>query len=161
MRNRNSDAPDRTTYCRTRADLTPLIVKGKWPSRDHWAPYVPKPLRAAIKKAMQPDPARRHETVQKFRRALEAARPRVSWWQAAGSPLPSWEGASSDGQILWRARVEAHPRGAFEFVVERRLPGRSFRKLTADGRQFAERTAADQHASQVLARIAQSGIASG
>jgi eukaryotic-like serine/threonine-protein kinase len=135
------------------ADVRDLIAKGKYPDRSQWLHHVHKPLRQVIKRAMHIDPNKRYADAGKFRRALEQARPKVSWWPGLPVNGLSWEGVAIDGTAEFRAVVEPTRRG-FRFNVERRLSGRAWRSFAADA--FSATTEAEviAHAQNVLGRIA-------
>ncbi|ELB94907.1 serine/threonine protein kinase, partial [Rhodococcus wratislaviensis IFP 2016] len=106
-----------------------LETKASIPAADGWMPYIHRPLRLAVTKALHSDPSKRTKSASDFRHALEKARPHVSWQSSTDSSHPelrhAWHGSALDG-TEWKAdvrRKSAH----FQFTVERRLPKRSWR----------------------------------
>jgi serine/threonine protein kinase len=138
------------------ADPLELIAKGRYPNRQFWLPHIHDRLRRVVSKAMHVDPNRRYTNAQTFRRALEQARPRVSWWPISPASGLGWEGVAPDG-TTWRARIESRARGGFRFTVERHLLGKAWRKKPADALDTATETEAIHHAHAVLSRIAVKG----
>jgi serine/threonine protein kinase len=139
-------------------NLVPLVQRGRWPNRELWAPYVSKPLRRAIKRAMNVSPDKRYASVRHFRYAVEKARPLVSWWDAVGGSIPGWDGESSDGTTQWRARLDEGRGDSLIFTIEKRRAGGAFRRLAADGARFGNRADALAHVSEVLSRVAELGV---
>jgi serine/threonine-protein kinase len=133
-----------------------FIAKGKYPNRKYWLPHIHPRLRRAVVKAMHVDPAKRYADARTFRRALEQARPYVSWWPTQPATGFGWEGASANG-TTWRAAIEPKTKGGFRFTVERRLPGKAWRKQNVDGRDTTSVQTAADHAHEVLSRIAAKG----
>ena len=139
-----------------RADPKELIAKGRYPNRKFWLPHIHDRLRRVVVKAMHVQPNKRYADAKAFRRALEQARPRVSWWPTSPASGLGWEGIAADG-TTWRAVVEPKIRGGFRFTVERRLPGKAWRKKNADAFDAATEADAIAHAHIVLDRIAVEG----
>jgi len=138
-------------------DIADVIVRGRFPDRRVWQPHVHDRLRRVVRKAMHLDPSRRYATAASFRHHLEQARPAVSWWPSVSPAWRGWEGAGTGDRTTWRSRIDARPRGAYVFTIERRLPGRTYRKLAADSQSFSDARSALRHASTVLARVAEAG----
>lgn len=134
-------------------DPMEFVAKGKYPNRKYWLPHIHPRLRRAVNKAMHVDPAKRYGDARTFRRALEQARPYVSWWPTSPATGFGWEGGAADG-TTWRAAIEPSPRGGFRFTVERRRQGKSWRKQNADARDMPNELDATNHAHDVLSRIA-------
>jgi eukaryotic-like serine/threonine-protein kinase len=139
------------------ADVRNLIARGRYPDRTLWLHHVHGPLRRVINKAMNMDPTKRYIDAGTFRRALEQARPQVSWSPGASVSGLSWEGAAVDGTATFRAVVEPTKRG-FRFDVERRLHGKSWRRSAADALSATTGAEAVAHAEIVLGRIALKGL---
>jgi serine/threonine protein kinase len=135
------------------ADVRDLIAKGKYPDRKLWLHHIHSSLRRVINKAMHIDPDKRYADAGTFRRALEQARPKVSWWPGAPVNGLGWEGAAVDGTAIFRAVVEPTRRG-FRFNVERRLSGKAWRRFAADAFDATTEAEAIAHAEVVLGRIA-------
>lgn len=129
-----------------------LILHGQYPDRKQWLSHVHKKLQTAVLKAMAPDPTKRFSSAADFRRALEQARPRVSWVVDAGSSH-QWSGTGNDG-VGWQASIVERSRGGFKFSVQRRLNGKEWRQIGADARSGSSSEALLAHAGQVLQRIA-------
>lgn len=110
-------------------------------------------LRRVIVKALHLNPDKRYSSAAAFRRALEQARPQVSWRM---TPLANeWDGEGADGSS-WRAGV-AQRRGGYRFEVVRRLPGRGWRRLAADERNGGTEAELLAHAEEVMGRVAEHG----
>jgi serine/threonine protein kinase len=139
------------------ADVRALIAKGKYPDRRLWLHHVHAPLRRVVNKAMHKDPDKRYADPGKFRRALEQARPRVSWWPTASASGLTWEGAAVDGTATFRGAVEPTTRG-FRFDIERRLSGKTWRRFAADALSATTEAEAIAHAEVILGRIAVKGL---
>jgi eukaryotic-like serine/threonine-protein kinase len=135
-------------------DPLELIAKGRYPDRKVWQPHIHDQLRRVVTKAMHVNPDRRYVDASTFRRALEQARPRVSWWLTNPASGLGWEGKATDG-TTWRAVVEPKPGGAFRFNVERRLVAKAWRRRSTD--DFETTAEAIAHARTVLGRIALDG----
>jgi hypothetical protein len=80
---------------------------------------------------MHVDPSKRYADARTFRRALEQARPKVSWWATSPATGLGWEGYSADG-TTWRASVEPKRHGRFRLTIERRLFGKAWRNGSGD-----------------------------
>lgn len=84
---------------------------GTYPPRDAWPDHVPAKIRKAVKKAMNPDPAKRYASIRDLRHALEQCRPEVAWHPPHFKDGEStWQGAASSGHC---------------WVVKRRLDGKA------------------------------------
>jgi serine/threonine-protein kinase len=138
------------------SDPMDLIAKGRYPNRKFWLPHTHDRLRKVVNKAMNVDPNKRYVDARSFRRALEQARPQVSWWPTSPATGLGWEGISSDG-TTWRAVVEPKVKSGFRFTVERRLLGKAWRKKPADAFEATTEAEALGHAHIVLSRIAVDG----
>lgn len=138
-------------------DPMDFVAKGKYPNRKFWLPHIHPRLRKAVTKAMHVDPAKRYPDARSFRRALEQARPRVSWWPTNPATGFGWEGMAAD-RTTWRAAIEPRTKGGFRFTVERRLPDKAWRKQNADGCDTTSVEDATKHAHEVLSRIAAKGM---
>lgn len=138
------------------ADVRSLIVKGNYPNRKLWLPHVHSPLRRVVNRAMHIDPSKRYADAGTFRRALEKARPKVSWWPGTPGIGSGWEGTAVNGTATFRAVVEPSKKG-FRFGVERRLYGRTWRRIARDSFEAASEFDAIAHAEVVLGRIAVAG----
>ena len=136
-------------------DPLKLIIKGQFPDRNYWLPHIHDRLRKVVKKAMHVDPDRRYADAKNFRRALEHARPHVSWWPTSPATGLGWEGIAPDG-TTWRAAVEPRVKGGFRFTIERRLPDKAWRRRS-DSLDAATEAQAIEHAHSVLSRIAIDG----
>jgi serine/threonine-protein kinase len=134
-------------------DLEAAIAAGRYPDRKLWQPHVHPKLRRVIVKALHVDPGKRYPSASAFRRALEQARPAVSWKMTPG--VEHWDGEGPDGSS-WRAEVVKR-RGGFRFEVARRLPGRGWRRLAADERDGNSPAELLPHAEQALGRVAENG----
>ncbi|WP_343930803.1 serine/threonine-protein kinase [Tsukamurella strandjordii] len=123
-----------------------------------WLPHIPMKLRACIAKAMHANPGSRFEGVEEFRRALEAARPRVDWQMSELAPDElEWSGAGFDGKV-WSASFRKRKRVAkWEFDVKVSVGGKSPRSRGSDKLLTDDRAVAFRHAEKVLQRIAMSG----
>lgn len=137
-------------------DPMEFVAKGKYPNRKLWLPHIHPRLRRAVTKAMCVDPAKRYTDARSFRRALEQARPQVSWWPVHPATGLGWEGIARD-LTTWRAAIEPRSKGGFGFTVERRLPDRAWRKQNGDARVMISVEDATDHAHEVLSRIATQG----
>lgn len=138
-------------------DPMEFVANGKYPNRKLWLPHIHPRLRRAVTKAMHVDPAKRYADARSFRRALEQARPQVSWWPTNPATGFGWEGAAADG-TTWRAAIEPRPKGGFRFTVERRLPNKAWRKQNVDARDTTSAEDATKNAHEVLSRIAVQGV---
>lgn len=105
---------------------------------------------------MHVNPNKRYADASTFRRALEQARPKVSWWTSSPATGVGWEGVDSGG-TTWRAAIEPKAKGEFRFAVEKRLRGKAWRKQSADALDAVTEAAAVAHAHQILDRIAVDG----
>jgi serine/threonine protein kinase len=137
-------------------DVRDLIAQGKYPDRKLWVHHVHGSLRKVVNKAMHIDPDKRYADAGAFRRALEQARPKVSWWPSTPANGLGWEGAAVDGKAEFRAVVEPTKKG-FRFNVERRLTGKAWRRIAADFVATTQSEAVAQ-AEVVLGRIAVKGL---
>lgn len=138
-------------------DPMEFVARGKYPNRKLWLPHIHPRLRRAVVKAMHVDPAKRYADARSFRRALEQARPHVSWWPTNPATGLGWEGVAADG-TTWRAAIEPRTKGGFRFAVERRLPDKAWRKQNGDARDTTSLDDATDHAHEVLSRIAVEGV---
>ncbi|OGS08348.1 MAG: hypothetical protein A2270_08090 [Elusimicrobia bacterium RIFOXYA12_FULL_51_18] len=79
------------------ADFQKRILRGTFPDRKDYAPYVPDVIQRICNKAMHPDPAKRFQTATQFRQQLE----RIKWnikWEAL-SPF-EWTGRADDASYV-------------------------------------------------------------
>ena len=134
------------------SDPMDLIAKGRYPNRKFWLPHTHDRLRKVVNQAMNVDPNKRYVDARSFRRALEQARPQVSWWPTSPATGLGWEGISSDG-TTWRAVVEPKVKSGFRFTVERRLLGKAWRKKPADAFEATTEAEALAHAHIVLSQM--------
>lgn len=127
------------------------------PAPDDWLPYIHKPLRRAVTKALHPDPRKRTKSAGDFRHALEKARPTVSWSESADKPH-SWTGSSLDG-TNWKAAITQNAsKTEHAFTIYRQLPGKEFRApKRSDFGEFNSLAMALDHAATVLQRVAARG----
>lgn len=152
----NGDAMGRA-FLKHIPDLADRILKGRYPNRNLWQPYVHGALKRVIRKALHVNPDRRYESAASLRHHLEQARPAVSWWPSQTASWQGWEGVTVGERTTWRARVDGQPRGGHTFTLERRLYNRAFRKQRDDCVSPSSPADALRHAETVLARVAESG----
>ena len=126
------------------------------PAPDDWMPYIHKPLRQAITKALHPDPRKRTKSADDFRHALEKARPTVSWIANVDEPH-SWTGSDLTG-TNWKAAIKQNANKKHAFSIYRQLPGKEFRApKRSDFDDFKSLAMALDHAATVLQRVAARG----
>jgi serine/threonine-protein kinase len=115
------------TWTGTTEAFARAVVRGAFPDRSEYAPFVTPALQKVIKKALQVDPLKRYASVADFRHALGNVRIACSWQQEADAE-ESWLGMGMNG--LFRVQV-ALAKGALEVSRCKTAPG-SFRKISAD-----------------------------
>ena len=154
----NGDGFLRTSKAATPSDLQDEIKSGRLPPRNLFEIHVHEALRRVARRAMHPDVGKRFSSATEMRHAVEAARPTVSW-DASGSTGTdlAWEGESLDGSASWRAAITAAKGRAWNFQVERRLSGKSFRSVRSASGRFPDRETALSRAGEVLQRIGATG----
>lgn len=153
----NGDALMRSVAA-TAGDVPALVAAGKYPDRRRWAPHLHDSLRRVVRKAMNPDPARRYPSASELRHALEGVRPTVSWAPVGSIAAATvWEGTNVDSTARFRARLGTSLRGRYVFELARQGPSGTFRTIRADdlGSDSSRETAA--HAASVLQRVAVEG----
>jgi serine/threonine protein kinase len=66
------------------------IVAGDFPDRRYYRIYIPKSLKLVINKTMNPDPAKRFQSADELRQALERTKIRCSWTEKFVGGRLSW-----------------------------------------------------------------------
>ena len=154
----NGDGFLRVARAATPVDLQCAITSGALPPRGAFEIHVHDALRRVARRAMHVDPVKRFQSAAEMRHSLEAARPNVSWSASVRARTDlTWEGESIDGSTSWRAAISAARGSAWDFRVERRLSGKSFRTVRSASGRFSDRDTAMEHAPAVLQRIAVQG----
>jgi serine/threonine protein kinase len=137
------------------ADVRAEIVAGRYPDRKKWMPHVHKSLRRVVNRAMSSDPGKRFTSAAAFRRALEQARPVVSWTVNMSEPN-KWIGISAEG-AEWRVEVLSSSSNSFGLEVMRALPGKKLRRYSSDQSTHSTQHEAFEQAALVLERVATNG----
>lgn len=98
----------------------PQMTRGTWPDRHLWLPHVPAALRSVVRKAMNPDLARRFATVDEFANALG----RVSIPVKLGECKPmetsdGWEWKHRNGPQEYNTVLRSGQKGGLEIASTR------------------------------------------
>jgi serine/threonine protein kinase len=130
------------------------IVRGRFPNRRNYLPYIPESLRRLINKAMNVDENRRFEDVSAVRHALEQQTIHFDWSHTEDRETITWTGISdvSTSEI----RLSASKGG---WCVEHRFAraGNALRQVTRDSLTQATREQAMRAAATLLSRITSTG----
>ena len=70
--------------------LANQILAGEFPDRSYHRIFVPRALKMIINRAMNPDPAKRYQTADELRLALEATKIRCSWREKTSGGITTW-----------------------------------------------------------------------
>lgn len=111
-------------------DLERKIVKGEYPDRQKYRPFIPDKLRKIINRAMDPDPNKRYETAQMLRRSLEQTPISCDWSFQITSNGTIWR-TNVDG-MEFEAKVERNKDDSFSFVVTKGSSGCVKRLIAKD-----------------------------
>lgn len=128
------------------------VLKGEFPDRRSWQPYVHLALRRAIVKAMHVDPQCRFSSAAEFRLALTKAQPRVSWEPDENG---GWAGLGIDS-FHWAACFEEYE-GRVTFILRRGKNPAKLREVRAERFTSITRHIAEAQAGKVLQRVARRG----
>lgn len=128
------------------------VLRGDFPDRKSWQPYVHIALRRAIVRAMHVDPQSRFSSAADFRLALTRAQPRVSW---EADKDGCWVGLGIDS-LRWTACLEDHD-GQVTFILRRGKNSAKLREVRAERFTTSTKHKAEAHAGKVLQRVAQHG----
>jgi serine/threonine protein kinase len=71
-------------------DISDLVAAGKFPNRNHYREFVPKPWRSLINKSMSIEPQSRFQTADKLRHALEGLKACMNWNETVLSDGVRW-----------------------------------------------------------------------
>jgi serine/threonine-protein kinase len=139
---------------RSFSDLQELIVKGRYPDRTRFMPYVPGQLRRVIVKGLQPDPMRRFQSARAFRHGLEAVPVQYDWvFERQGPDCVVWRTDSDDRsfEILITSRNKTYNITLFKRTL------RQLKRVKADSLTAVSRTQASRHTERLLQRITVEG----
>lgn len=135
--------------------LREAIIQGNFPRRQDYRPFVPRSLRTAINRAMNPDTALRFPSAAAFRQALESIPLHCDWRM---EPLA--------GGMRWTARTNQHEftctehsngRGSNSFETTKSSIGGTARKVTDDCMAAGSRGEIRRFSHEVLGRITANG----
>jgi len=141
-------------------ELAEAVVRGRFPDRNEFQPFVNDKLKRVIKKAMNADPSKRYRDADELRHALEAVPIRCSWTLQSVGDEERWTGLA-DGLkrgttgSIFQATVRRRRR-EFELRKCKSLPG-ELRKVNADCGTFDSYAALRERQRSVMARITETG----
>jgi eukaryotic-like serine/threonine-protein kinase len=136
----------------TVAHFTRAVLRGEFPGRADYAPFVPKPLRRIINRALHINAAKRFASVANFRHALGKV-PIKCGWQRQVAEHESWLGMGLSGFF----RVELDMRSGTVEVAHRKATDRPFRRMTADCLYGRAANDLRKHQQKIMQRITLTG----
>ncbi len=136
----------------TMDDFSLAVVRGDFPGRSDYAPFVPRPLRQIINRALQINPARRLPSVATFRHALGRVPLKCSWQRQVGE-RESWLGMGLFG--LFRVELDMYSRSIE--VTHCKATDRPFRRIMADCLYDSSPKTLRKHQQTVMQRITLTG----
>jgi serine/threonine-protein kinase len=125
------------------------VVRGKYPDRTEYAPFVPASIRKILTKALHPSPAKRFASVADLRHAITTVPIRCSWRREIDTP-ETWLGM---GDGLFRVVLQ---KSSIEVARCKTAPGQ-FRKNSADCLYNAASKDIRSHQKIVMQRITTDG----
>jgi eukaryotic-like serine/threonine-protein kinase len=134
------------------AELRTMILSGRLPDRSRFLPHVPKPLRSAIRKALQVDPAKRYLSALEFAHAIGQIVLKRNWKTEF---LP-------DDSIIWtdepsrsaKVFVSLVPSGSrWRIVITSERNGRCRSSKKSDWRNGMTKPQAFRHLKDVFERL--------
>jgi serine/threonine-protein kinase len=141
-------------------ELADAVMRGRFPDRNEFQPFVHDKLKRIIRKAMKADASTRYKDADELRHALEAVPVKCSWTLQSVGDEERWTGLAlgpkpgSEGSIF---QVIARRKSReFELRKCKSLPG-DMRKVNADCGKFASYAALREHQRSVMARITETG----
>ena len=134
-------------------DLKEAVIRGRFPDRNDFQPFVPDRLRKLTRKAMNVEPSKRFASAQDLRHALEAVPVLCAWTLQEVGDEERWTGVGSGGVFEVVARRKQRD---FELRRSKSLPG-SMRKVNADCGTFSTYADLREHQRYVMSRITEKG----
>lgn len=134
-----NNIPDIGSYL-SNHDLHKHIQNGTLPNLIGYEEYIPRRLKSAIKKALNPSPADRFPDAKAFRQALERLSPLRRWIKL---PDQNWQCTTSDGRIETIVFT-----GGKNNKVDHKIGSR---KILKDCREFKNEHEARLHMSKLVA----------
>lgn len=126
-----------------------LARKGLFPPRDGYRDYVPLGLMRVINRAIEADPAKRFQTADEMRHALEGQNPQIDWSESVITNATIWLGSNRDGrqfQVSKQERADGHWR--IETKIGKSVS--SLRRISAYCHSKLSRAKADTKARNIL-----------
>jgi serine/threonine protein kinase len=114
-------------------ELPDLILTGKYPDRNAFQPFIPLSLRRVIRRSIDVDPTRRHETPRSLRHALEQLHISVDWSEAVVPNGSCWTGKAASATWKVNGTSTKHDH---KIIVQRQAP---------TGRQWTVNAACSRH----------------
>lgn len=106
--------------------LFDMIIKGQYPDRTYYRPYVPPKLKSLVNKCMNVDPEQRFDSPSLFRLALERIPIACDWkWQRRDSIITYQ--SKIDSCLLEVQVIEDSTKASFEIITHRKI-GQSSKK---------------------------------
>jgi serine/threonine protein kinase len=132
------------------------IASGKYPARDKFQAYVPRPIRTIVSRALHIDPEKRYQSPDQLRHALERVPIRCDWSIRKDGLGAHLFGTSSIGGIFIARTAQIGDKATFEIYKIVTAPGKP-RRLAKDGFADKDPRLTQRHAATVLQRIASTG----
>jgi eukaryotic-like serine/threonine-protein kinase len=135
------------------SDLEEAVIRGRFPDRKDFQPFVPDKLRKVVRKAMNVDASKRFASAEDFRHALGAVPLLCGWTLRATGDEERWTGVGSGGVFEVVAKRKHRE---FEIRRSKSMPG-SMRRIKPECGTFSTYAELREHQRRVMSRITEKG----
>jgi serine/threonine protein kinase len=137
-------------------ELEDLIVRGKFPNRSSYRPFVPRNLRTIVNRAMNVDPDKRFNSARSMRHAIEQLDIYCDWDTEVLPTGRRWftrvDRGNAEIEVIWMESGRE-----YDVTVKRGRKGRRKQRVVSDCRRGLSRQELTEHIQKVLQRVVTKG----
>lgn len=130
------------------ADIPQACIEGKYPNRARHRDFVPRPLRVLINRAIDCDPARRYQSAESMRHALEQITIQMNWNQQLLTDGVRW--TAGWNKKSYEVILRHSPDGTWSVETRRGKSKRDLRRVTPLCASGLTRTVAQKLSRRIL-----------
>lgn len=127
-------------------EVRDLSQRGRYPDRKRYRGFISQKMRRLINKAMNVEPARRFQSADEMRHALEQVSTEMDWGESTSSRGTKWDGSKGDLKVVVERLAQAD--GGWSVVVKKGR--RALRKDNALSKWNLTEAEAKRHSYRVL-----------
>ena len=125
-----------------------LATQGKFPDRNAYRDFIPRPIRSIINKALSVDPSKRFQSAKEMRHAIERVTIQKNWAERILQDGVEW--SCGWNRKCYEVARRCRPDGKWDVVVRKGPAKRALRRISDLCLEGVNRTKAEQHSRRIL-----------